>query len=186
MLFFASGMMFDNGIYSARRKFDDPFEMNNIVISRWNKVICDTDDVIILGGVGEFEYLKDLKGRKTLMIDNRDRVFYDSYVSAISTIRDASYDEEMFETYVKENYGVDKVVFNKKIVRKIYSGRLVSVTNDIANYRDGFKLNVFSHAEDSVRIVNNGINVEVSMNYMSPISEIDVEYTLKKDISIFK
>lgn len=186
MLFFASGMMFDNSMYSKGRKFNDPFEMNNCIISRWNKVVCDTDSVVILGGIGEFEYLKDLNGKKSLMMDVRDMSFYQSYIYAITNVRDETYDQEMFETYVKEAYKIDKVIFNRKIVRKLYSGRLVSITNDIFSFKDRDKLNIFSNADDSVRIIDNGINVELSMNYMTPMSEVEIEYLLKKDLSILE
>ena len=179
MRFFTSGLMFDSSDYCSRWRFHDNTERNNYIIKRWNDVVTEDDEVIILGGIGEFEYLNDLKGKKTLMMDTRDMNFYLSYVSAITNVRDEFYDKEMFEVYVIENYDVEKVIFNTKIMRKLYSGRVVSVTTDKTPYTKSDRFSIVS-GNDYIRFDKKLINVEFGINYMTLVSEVNIENLIRK------
>lgn len=67
-----------NIIYLCKRPFKNVEEMNQTIITNWNKKVTDEDDVYILGdfsfrGKSPDEYLKQLKGRKHLIVGNHDK-----------------------------------------------------------------------------------------------------------------
>ena len=67
-----------NVIEFDKRPFSDVEEMDRMMIWYWNQRVTDEDDVYILGdfqwrsGKGPVWYLKQLKGRKHLIIGNHD------------------------------------------------------------------------------------------------------------------
>lgn len=174
MLFFTSGLWFDNNSVATRRHFKDSDEMNRCIIGRWNSVVTDKDTVYILGDIGEFEYLKELNGTKIIFLARSDMRFYETYVQSVTDKRDDMYDKEMFEVYAQNNYKADHVQYNKRSLKKIYSGRIISLTMDYENYSSNKYFNVASLGE-GYRLIDNGINVDLAMNYMTPLSEVELE-----------
>lgn len=179
MLFFTAGLWFDNSNIASKRHFRDADEMNRCIIKRWNSVVTDKDTVYILGDIGEFEYLKELKGDKIIFLSSSDMRFYETYITSITDKRDEMYDKEMFETYAQNTYGVDHVQYNKRSLRKIYSGRFVCMTVDYENRKDKELFNITNLGE-GYRLKDFGINVESSMNYMTPISEVEIESLIRR------
>ena len=68
-----------NCIEFDNRPFATVEEMDETIITNWNAVVCDTDDVYIIGDFcyrssrSPTWYLERLKGRKHLIIGNHDR-----------------------------------------------------------------------------------------------------------------
>lgn len=67
----------DNIRRLSNRPFDSVEEMDKTLISNWNSVVTDNDDVYILGdfsykGGNPLNYLKQLKGKKHLIKGNHD------------------------------------------------------------------------------------------------------------------
>lgn len=67
-----------NIIRLSSRPYKDVDEMDNDLINRWNSVITDTDDIYIIGDLifktskGYDYYLKQLNGKKHLIVGNHD------------------------------------------------------------------------------------------------------------------
>ena len=181
MIFFTANLGFDDNSLTFKRHFKDSDEMNRCIIRRWNNVVTDKDTVYILGGIGEFEYLKELKGDKVIFLNNSDIRFYETYIKSITDRRDEMYDREMFEVYVQNNYCVDHVQYGKKSLKKIYSGRIVSMTVDYKNNKDDRFFNI-ANLGDGYRLVDSGINADISVNMMTPLSEVELESLVKKYI----
>ena len=176
MLFFTSGLFFDNNTVSRRRHFRDSSEMNRVIIENWNKVVCGSDKVYILGGVGEFGYLPELSGEKRILISKSEYSFFESYVNGVTDVHDEAYDREMFETYVMQSYDVrGGVSFFPVQYSKLYSGRSVALsTNGSLSSFDGY-YNILGNIGDFQRVISNGINVDLSVNMLYPVSEVDIE-----------
>lgn len=68
----------ENIIRLSKRPFKSVEEMDETIIKNWNSVVTDDDDVYIVGdfsyksGKNPVEYLKQLKGKKHLVIGNHD------------------------------------------------------------------------------------------------------------------
>ena len=81
MIYFTADLHFfhDNVIKYANRHFSDAEEMNEVLISNWNKKISPDDEVYILGDVTmkgaayASQVLSRLKGRKYLIKGNHDQ-----------------------------------------------------------------------------------------------------------------
>lgn len=86
MNYYIADLHFDhkNILKFDNRPFVDVEEMNSTLIKRWNVKVQDNDDVWILGDFCYHSekdpsyYLKQLKGRKHLLIGNHDRVILNS------------------------------------------------------------------------------------------------------------
>lgn len=66
-----------NIVKFAARPFPDVTTMNRVMVERWNSVVRDEDIVWHLGDVAmwkarEYEIVKQLKGRKRLLLGNHD------------------------------------------------------------------------------------------------------------------
>lgn len=181
MNFFVSCLFFDDDSVARKFRFRDSDEMNRDIIEGWNRVVTNTDNVYILGGVGEFEYLKSLNGKKILLFSEHEKSFFNTYVSGVTNIRNSSIDKEMFELYVSENYGISRVIFNNKIVIKLYSGREISMTTHLDGL-DSDRFNLVGcldnipeyfkfYLTDSVKC----LNTDIRNNLLHPFSEHYVE-----------
>ena len=74
MLYFISDTHFSdpNVIMTSRTQFKLEDEMNDLIIKNWNSVIKDDDIVYHLGDVGDYKFLKELKGDIRLVLGNHD------------------------------------------------------------------------------------------------------------------
>lgn len=68
----------DNILKLSKRPFNTIEEMNKAIIDNWNSRVTDNDDVYILGDItykskDPIKYLKQLKGRKHLIVGNHDK-----------------------------------------------------------------------------------------------------------------
>ena len=67
----------DNIRKLSNRLFNTIEEMDKAIIDNWNSIVTDNDDVYILGDFSyksedKIVYLKQLKGRKHLIVGNHD------------------------------------------------------------------------------------------------------------------
>ena len=180
MLFFTSGMFFDNNRIANKRHFRSTLDMNQTIISNWNSVITSSDEVYILGGVGEFGYLPSLNGKKMILMAPADMRFYNTYITGVTPVRDEEYDREMFEVYVNMNYNIERVSFSNRIICRLYSGRNVALTTGYSHGKDEDRFNVVGGIGDFQRMFPNGINSEIYINGMYPLSETDIESLIHK------
>ena len=187
MNFFASNLNFDNDLVARKLRFRDSDEMNRAVIEGWNRVVVHTDTVYILGGVGEFEYLKSLNGNKVLIFSSNEKSFYNTYITGVTSIRNKPIDREMFELYVSDTYGIKRVIFNQKTVIRLYSGREVNLTT----HESGLDVDRFNivgcldSIDDSYKLFSKNLircfNVDLRNNLLHPISEHSIEEICSKN-----
>lgn len=178
MVYYVSDLFFGDSNVAHRRHYATYDEMSNAIVSNWNKIVCDTDTVYILGGVGDFSFLKSLNGEKILILSESEHEHMLNYVSGISTTRDNEYDAEMYSWYLKSKYGIRDVYYSGKLVHKNYSGRLVHMITSVPG--DSDELIVFGGiGNEYQRLFKNGVNSNVFMNGMYPISEVEVEELIK-------
>jgi len=71
----------DNLRRYENRPFDTVEEMNEEIIRRWNEVVCDDDEVYLVGDIGNAEYINRLNGRKYLIKGNHDKLTNEEYRS---------------------------------------------------------------------------------------------------------
>ena len=95
-----------NIIAMCNRPFSSIDEMNQEIIERWNKKVNGNDTVYVLGDMffrcdDPVSILKQLKGRKRLLIGNHDR----SWMTKIDASEFFLSTDEMLEASV-DNYGV--------------------------------------------------------------------------------
>jgi hypothetical protein len=85
----------------------------------------------------------------------------------------------MYSWYVKSEYGISNVVYTGRLLRKDYSGKLIRLTT----VRDSIKESVISivggMGNEYQRLFKNGINSNVFVNGMYPVSEVEVGELLK-------
>lgn len=76
MRYFISDLhnMDGNIITYEHRPFADCEEMRNKIICNWNKAVNDTDEVFLLGDIGDPEILNFLKGKIFVVCGNHDDV----------------------------------------------------------------------------------------------------------------
>lgn len=178
MIFFTSNLFFDNIEVSENRHFKSVGDMNNLLIKNWNSYVVDSDKVYILGNVGNFDYLKELNGEKVLILSDSDIKFFNKYVESISSERDDCYDREMFEIYCEAQYGVDHVIFTKKIIVNTFTNLLVRLTvNGVDISKDMF--NIYGSFGNYKKLDRNTINSDTSVNGYFPISEFEVNSMVK-------
>lgn len=177
MTFYVSEIFFGDEKIAKRRHFRDADSMNNKIIENWNSIITPDDKVYILGGVGEFEFLLSLNGEKTLMMSDYEDEFYKRYIRSVTTEIDDPYNKEMFEVYLKNMFYVENTVFGKLLTRKDYSGNLVrlQVAGGRGDRSQDPRLTIYGAIGDYQRMTHKGINSNILVNGMFPLSEIEAE-----------
>lgn len=179
MTFYTADIFFGNEDIAKRRHFKDVSSMNNEIIENWNSIITPDDKVYILGGVGEFEFLLSLNGEKTLFLTKYERPFYEKYISSVTEDDDEVLNAEMFEVYIKNMFYVTKTLYQKSVYYKDYSGSMILLSTDkdrIRNMKEGYV--VAGCIDDYQRMFKNGINANIYVNGMFPLSEMDVQESI--------
>ena len=171
MLYFTSDLFFGDSKISKYRGFKSSDDMNSFIIDKWNSIVNDSDNVYILGGVGDFNYLKFLKGTKVLIFSDNENQFFHTYVESISNNRDEMQDKELFESYVRNTYEIDRVIYSRRIICKLGGGTIVVLTSDIEHKRSSDFFNVSGSMGDTYKYFDDGYNVNIGINYMKPVSE---------------
>jgi calcineurin-like phosphoesterase family protein len=160
MIFFTSDLHFDhtNIIKICNRPFKDVDDMNNSIISNWNKTVGKDDTVYILGDItmGKSKnkidgFLNKLNGTKIIIKGNHDK----------ENVADYSYLEKSF---VVNNINYNFIMFHYPI--ECWNGR----------FKNSIHLHGHTHDKEK-STVKNRYNVCVEANNYTPVS-IDsiVEY----------
>lgn len=176
MMYFASDMFFRDESIALKRHYSTQEEMTSDILSKWNRTVCQEDDVFILGGVGDMNLLKSLNGHKTLLQSRYEEDHMKEYVSSISKIRDSEIDRDMYSFYMKSEFGVTNVIYSGKSIQKTYSGRVLFLS---AGLDLSQSLAVCGLSGEYHRVFKRGINANIYLNGMYPISEVDIEEMAK-------
>lgn len=177
MIFYSSELFFGNEEVAKRRHFQNVDSMNIRIIENWNSIVTQNDKVFILGGIGQFEFLLSLNGEKTIMLTPYEQGFYDTYIDSVTTDPDDVYNDEMFSVYLHNMFYVNETVYDRSILRKDYAGnmiRLSSVKNP-SKYKGMYSYTVYGAVGEYQRVMNEGINSNIFVNGMFPLSEGDIE-----------
>lgn len=178
MTFYVSEMFFGDNRLAQRRHFRDASSMNSKIIENWNSIITPEDKVYILGGVGEFEFLLSLNGEKVLMMSSHESEFYRRYIKSVTSDLDDPCNKEMFEVYLKNMFYIESTTFSPSITRKDYSGNLIRLQTSKDVKRDTI-FTVYGAINDYQRMTLSGINSNIYVNGMFPLSELEVEDCIK-------
>lgn len=153
MIFFTSDMHFDhaNIIKICNRPFKDVDDMNNSIISNWNKTVGKDDTVYILGDItmGKSKnkidgILSKLNGTKIIIKGNHDKDSIANY------------------TYLEESFVVDNE--NYKFVMFHYP-----IEDWNGKYKNTIHVHGHTHSEKKSNM-NNRYNVSVEANEYKPVS----------------
>lgn len=180
MVFYTSELMLNDGEYlrKSNRHFSTALSMTNHIITSWNRVVSDSDDVFILGGVGDFEYLKSLNGNKKLIMSASEKAHYEGWRKTLSDEPDEELDSELYEKHLLTTYGIVGVNFGGRMIKKTSTGKLIRLVTD----KDFAKLdtfNVYGCIGDFQKMVSSGINASIAVHNYSPLSESELEYYFK-------
>ena len=179
MIYYISDMLFGNETVARKRHYSNASDMNNDIISNWNRTVYPTDTVYIIGGVGDFSFLKGLNGDKILLMSDKEKDDMLKYVSDITPIRDEEYDSDMYSWYMKSEYGISNVIYTGRLLRKDYSGKLLRLTTVRDSMRESVISIIGGMGNEYQRLFKNGINSNVFVNGMYPVSEVEVGELLK-------
>jgi len=170
MIFFTADTHFchNNIIHSCERPFVDVYEMNHIMIEKWNSYVTDRDEIYILGdfiykgkGKEANEILSKLKGKKYLIKGNHEKY-----------LDDPLFDINLFE-WIKDYFilkaegGIDIVLFHYPMLSwyKSYYGS-IHLYGHVHN--NGIKNPEF---REKLRLLGpRAINVGVDVNDFYPVS----------------
>lgn len=175
MVYYASDLLFGDETVARKRHYLNATDMNNSIVANWNRVVCDADTVYIIGGIGDFSFIKSLNGDKHLIMSDSERVHMSEYVSTITPNRDEEYDADIYSWYLKSDFGISNVSYSGRIVRKTYSGKLVRLTTCRDCVGNGVFSVVGGLGNEYQRLFSNGLNSNIFVNGMFPISEVEVE-----------
>lgn len=149
--------------------------MNNVIISNWNNYIYPTDEVFIVGNLGNPNYLNSIYGKKTWILSDEDKKnSYIPYVESISVNRNEKYDEEMFREYCKDRYNLTDVIFKKDMYCKLYIGKYVRCTVDYESLDSLRNFTLVGNMGGYQRLFKHGLNLDIYVNGMNPVSESEV------------
>ena len=181
MVFFTSNLFFGNKDIAKQRHFNSTVEMDNCLVSNWNKVVADSDTVYILGGIGDWSLLQSLYGKiKVVMSDSEDE-FYQEYVKGISNIRDDVIDFEIFKFDMQTKYNIE-VCNSRRIMIKDYQGDFLRIQTNPKCIPNDNVFNVVGNIGNMQKVFNKGINADITVNGMYPVSDYTV-LQYKKQLS---
>lgn len=175
MVYYVSDMYFDCEDKAKARHFSSVSDMNNLIISNWNRIIYPTDEVYILGGIGNFDYLNSLNGEKIIVMSDNETEHFLRYIESVSSDRNEDIDYEIYEDYLKSQYNIKRLCKSGKVTKKLYSGRLVKLCTKRIKTRDNTP-EIIGGINDLQRMFSpTGINSDILVNGYFPLSELDIE-----------
>jgi calcineurin-like phosphoesterase family protein len=146
----------ENIIRHSKRPFKNAIEMNNVIITNWNEIVSNNDDIYILGdfafadGKTVNNILSQLNGRKYLLRGNHD-----------SFMGNRDFNFKLFQWikdyYVLRNNGQKYILFHYPIEE--WDGAFHG------------SIHLYGHIHNN-RVYDNGkcLNVGVDVNNFKPIS----------------
>ena len=169
MIYFTADTHFyhSNIIKMCNRPFENISEMNKVLISNWNSIVTDRDEVYILGdflfkstGSQANDILRKLHGKKYLIKGNHEK-----YLS------DPDFDHSLFE-WVKDYYVLDYkdarfILFHYPIAEWQFFHRKSA-------HLYGHVHNNASHLPENTSVLQNldprAINIGIDVNDFFPVS----------------
>lgn len=175
MIFYSSELFFGNDEVAKKRHFHNADSMNIRIIDNWNSIVTPSDEVYILGGVGQFDFLLSLNGEKTVMLSPYEQQFYDEYVESVTTDLNDIYNDEMFSVYLRNKFYVNETVYERSFKIKDYTGDTIKLSTNSLEMSGSKLYTVFGSIGENYRALRNGINSNIYVNGMFPLSEVDME-----------
>ena len=156
-VFFVSDTHFNDEtkIIKHHVPFETVEEMNRELVRRWNNKVGPNDIVYHLGDFGDYDFVKKLNGRITLICgtyeDADSRKKFDSFRQRLLNLG--------FEEVVKDGMYLDESVLGQKVY----------LTHRPADRKLDCK-NIFGHVHTMSLVKPFGFNVCVSYHYFTPVS----------------
>ena len=156
-IFFVSDTHF--GDESKVRKNLVPFgsveEMNKEIIKRWNNKVGQNDVVYHMGDFGDYELVRQLNGKITLICGNHEKADY----------------RKDFETFKRrlQKLGFADVIEEGMYLDESVLGEKVYLTHKPSKHVKGCK-SIFGHAHTVSLVQEYGFNACASYHYFAPIS----------------
>ncbi len=156
-IFFVSDTHFTQKSKISRNQvpFKSVEECDREIVSRWNKVVSKEDKVYHLGDFGNYEKIKELNGRVTLICGNYERLDYG----------------ENFENFRKKliALGFEDVTRDGIYLEAGVLGEKVYLTHEPTKHAKDC-LTMFGHVHDLAPVKPFGFNVCVTYHDFTPIS----------------
>ena len=161
-VFLISDTHFDhhNIIEYEKRPFNDVVEMNEYIISNWNRVVKNTDKVFMLGdfALGNrervIELIRELNGFKSIILGNHDK-----------------YPESFWLEAGMKEASKYPIIYKDKW---IFSHRPLAMSNDMPY------INIHGHIHSKKLDSDKHFNVSVECIDYTPIQLLDIEKILKE------
>ena len=144
-IFFYSDPHFHHENMAIRRGFKNAEEMNNHIISEWNKIIHKKDTVILCGDItmekDNYEILNKLNGIKKVILGNHDEPQHiKSLLKYVNSVQSMKYYKGIIITHApihpceldyKYKYNIHGHVHNNSLDDKRY----INVSAEVINYK---------------------------------------------------
>ena len=160
-IFFISDTHFghENKIRTKQVPFKTVEEMNREIIRRWNNTVSTNDIVYHIGDFGDYEIIKKLNGKVTLICGNYEK-------------RDF---KENFQEFRKKliSLGFHEVIENGIYLDEKVLGQKVYLTHKPTNHAKDC-LTIHGHVHTLKLLSRFGFNVALTYHYFSPINQTTV------------
>ena len=151
----------------SKRPFVDTYDMDWAMIERWNSKVSPGSRVYHLGDFGDYEKLKYLNGKVTLILGNYERsekerlgldmIDYSNY------LKEKGFDEVIFTTS-------DNVVKCPESIPVILGHEPSKVLIEIEKSSGEYKYGLFGHIHGIQKVKPFGLDVGVDAHNFAPIS----------------
>lgn len=137
----------------SKRPFKSVEEMDNTIISNWNKVVAPEDYVFHLGDFGDYERVKELNGKIVLVKGNYENK------DTLTTLEDL------------KNYGFIRVHGNAchYFIKKGSEKYFISMGHEPSKVKSYNGINLFGHVHKLCMIKPYGLNVGTDCHNFYPI-----------------
>lgn len=178
----------DNIIRYCNRPFKNIKEMDNQLVTNYNRLVRPHDVVYFLGDIGfKLDVIKKMKGKKILIVGNHDKKSHTYYYSlgfqAILESALITYGKKrVFLSHYPYRPFLQKIrVISKKLVRMIKRGRsikqlLQQTKVELAKYPKKYKRMIHGHTHSNVRYSKSGINACVDAWNYGPVCLDNIDW----------
>jgi len=165
-MFFTSDTHFSQrkSIEMSRRPFYGVSEMDDTIVSNWNKMVGKNDTVYHLGDFGKYEVAKRLNGNIVLVMGNYEQEdMWERFGG----------DFKLFSRYLKDLEFSDVIEKSCEIEIAGIEGEKVHLTHKPLDCKDN-QLNLFGHIHEKCLIKEFGVNVGIDNFHFRPASTEDI------------
>lgn len=167
-IFFTSDTHFgcERKIKIKQVPFESVEEMNNELVRRWNNKVGPNDVVFHLGDFGDYNIIKKLNGKVTLICGNYEKYDYKDFKKFKQKLLDLG-----FVDVIENGMYLDPKILGEKVY----------LTHKPTNHAKD-ALTLFGHVHTLKMIEKYGFNVCCTYHYFSPISK----QTMQKNLEFIK